>query len=452
MRYLPLTKTDRAEMLKVIGASNINDLFKDVPADCLLKDLVELPLHATEMEVEQDFQAYSDMNISACEVPFFVGAGAYHHYVPATVDYMIQRGEFLTAYTPYQPEISQGTLQTLFEFQTQVTQLLGMEVANASMYDVSTATAEAVMMARRVTRRKKAIISGNLHPQYQEVVATATKFVEDVIVQNAPDLNNVEDLIAQIDGETASVVVQYPDFFGNINDYTKLAEACHANKALLIVVVTEVVSLGALKSPGKMGADIVCGEGQSIGNGLNYGGPYVGLFATTKKYLRKMPGRLCGQTVDADGKRGYVLTMSTREQHIKREKATSNICTNAGLCTLAFTIHMTLLGEKGLRHMAMLNHEAAVKMADMLEAIDGVEVINKTFFNEFTVRLPSDAAMIVEDLVDVDIIAGLPVSRLLPKNEAMKNILLVAVTETTSEDDMDDFAAELADLLKGDAS
>ncbi len=452
MRYLPLSDSDRAEMLKVIGVSTVNDLFKDVPADCLLKDLVPLPLHATEMEVENDFRAYSDMNVSAGEIPFFVGAGAYRHYVPATVDYMIQRGEFLTAYTPYQPEISQGTLQSLFEFQTQVAQLLGMEVANASMYDGSTAAAEAVMMARRVTRKNKAIISGNLHPQYQEVIATATKFVDDVIVQNASTLDNAEDLISQIDDETSSVTVQYPDFFGNINDYTKLAGACHAKGALLIVVVTEVVSLGAIKSPGEMGADITCGEGQSIGNGLNYGGPYVGLFATRKKYLRKMPGRLCGQTLDADGKRGFVLTMSTREQHIKREKATSNICTNAGLCTLAFTIHMTLLGEKGLRHMADLNHEAAVKMADMLDAMDGVKVINKTFFNEFTVRLPSDAAEIVEKLVELDIIAGLPVSRLLPRNDDMKNILLVAVTETTSQDDMEDFAAELADLLKGKAS
>lgn len=448
MRYLPLTADDRQQMLDKIGVGHINDLFCDVPKNALLKDLVDLPRHRTEMEVERDMTTLSEKNIPAGSVPFFLGAGAYRHHVPSTVDYMIQRGEFLTAYTPYQPEISQGTLQALFEFQTQVTQITAMDVANASMYDGSTGCGEAVLMARRVTRKKKAILSGGLNPQYAEVVNTLTKYTEDVTHTNAPCLCGVEDLIAQIDDETSCVVVQYPDFFGNINDYSALAEALHARKALLVMVVTEIVSLGAIRSPGTMGADIVVGEGQSIGNGLSFGGPYVGLFATRQKYVRQMPGRLCGQTMDADGKRGFVLTLSTREQHIRREKATSNICTNAGLCTLAFTIHMTLLGEKGYRHLAQLNHAAAVELADALDAINGVDVLNDSFFNEFTVRLSRDATQVVEELADVNVIAGLPLSRLYPHDPQMKNLLLVATTETTTEDHINAFVAELTEVLK----
>jgi len=448
MRYLPLSADDRQQMLEKIGVKEVNDLFCDVPEQALLKDLVDLPRHMNEMDVERDMTILSEKNIPAGKVPFFLGAGAYRHHVPSTVDYMIQRGEFLTAYTPYQPEISQGTLQALFEFQTQVAQITAMDVANASMYDGSTGCGEAVLMARRVTRKKKAILSGGLNPQYAEVVKTVTKYTEDITEINDPSVSGVEDLIGQIDDETSCVVVQYPDFFGNINDYSALAEALHARKALLVMVVTEIVALGAIRSPGTMGADIVVGEGQSIGNGLNFGGPYVGLFATRQKYVRQMPGRVCGQTVDADGKRGFVLTLSTREQHIRREKATSNICTNAGLCTLAFTIHMTLLGEKGYRHLAALNHAAAVDLADRLDALDGVDVLNESFFNEFTLRLPKDATEVVDRLADEGVIAGLPLSRLYPDNIHMKNLLLVATTETTTEDQLDAFVAELKEVLK----
>ncbi len=448
MRYLPLSADDRAEMLDKIGEKNIDDLFVDVPKYALLKGLVDLPLHMTEMEVEQNFSAFSSRNVAAGDVPFFVGAGAYRHHVPSSVDYQIQRGEFLTAYTPYQPEISQGTLQTLYEFQSQVAQITGMDVANASMYDGSTGCGEAALMARRITRKKRIIVSGNLHPHYIEVVKSATKFADDVVVVNDPAINQAENLLAQVDETTSCVIVQNPDFFGNINDFTALAHALHEQKMLLVVVTTEIVALGAIKSPGEMGADIVVGEGQSIGNGLNYGGPYVGLFATRQKYVRQMPGRLCGETTDAEGKRGFVLTLSTREQHIRREKATSNICTNAGLCTLAFTIHMSLLGEKGYRHLAKLNHAGAVKMADKLRAIDGVEILNATFFNEFTVRLNKDAAAVVEELVDRDIIAGVPVSRLYPDRPELANHLIIAVTETTSEDDMDIMTKELKEVLK----
>lgn len=342
MRYLPLTDADRREMLGVIGARSVDELFRDVPASARLAAKVGgLPDHQGELEVERAFQGFAAKNLSPAAAPFFIGAGAYRHHVPATVDYMIQRGEFLTSYTPYQPEITQGTLQYLFEFQTQVTLLTGMEVANASMYDGSTGTTEAVLMANRVTRRHKALISGGLHPQYRSIIETTAKWEGFAANFSKTDAEGLEDLIAAVDRDTSCVVVQNPSFFGHVRDFTKLAEACHAAGALLIVVVTEVVSLGLLMPPGEMGADIVVCEGQSIGNGLGFGGPYVGLFATRDKYMRQMPGRLVGETVDADGKRGFVLTLSTREQHIRREKATSNICTNAGLCALAFTVHLT---------------------------------------------------------------------------------------------------------------
>ncbi|MDG1995737.1 MAG: aminomethyl-transferring glycine dehydrogenase subunit GcvPA, partial [Emcibacteraceae bacterium] len=408
MRYLPLSADNRAEMLGKIGVENINDLFSDVPPHALLKGLIDLPLHMTEMEVEDNFSAFAAKNVAAGSVPFFVGAGAYRHHVPSSVDYQIQRGEFLTAYTPYQPEISQGTLQTLYEFQTQVAQITGMDVANASMYDGSTGCGEAALMARRVTKKKRVVVSGNLHPHYIDVVNSATKFNDVNVMVSDTTVNKSENLLDQVDDDTSCVIVQNPDFFGNINDYTELADALHERKVLLVIVTTEIVALGAIKSPGAMGADIVVGEGQSIGNGLNYGGPYVGLFATKQKYVRQMPGRLCGETVDADGTRGYVLTLSTREQHIRREKATSNICTNAGLCTLAFTIHMTLLGEKGYRQLANVNHAGAVKLKNKLMNVEGLDFLNGTFFNEFTVRLNKDAAEVVEALVEHDVIAGVP--------------------------------------------
>src|ERR1700704_703114 len=380
MRYLPLTDTDRRDMLAVIGARSVDELFKDVPASArLAAKIAGLPDHQGELEVERAFLAYAAKNVSPSSAPFFIGAGAYRHHVPSTVDYMIQRGEFLTSYTPYQPEITQGTLQYLFEFQTQVSLLTGMEVANASMYDGSTAASEAVLMANRITRRHKALISGRLHPQYRRIIETTARW-EGFAAQCAnPDASGLEDLIAQVDKETSCVVVQNPSFFGHVRDFAKLAAACHAAGALLIVVVTEVVSLGLIKPPGDMGADIVVCEGQSIGNGLGFGGPYVGLFATKEKYMRQMPGRLCGETVDADGKRGFVLTLSTREQHIRREKATSNICTNSGLCTLAFTIHMSLLGETGLRRLAEINHARARELKGALAGVPGVEILTGRF-------------------------------------------------------------------------
>ena len=446
MRYLPHTPQDRREMMQAIGIKAIDELFIDVPRSALLDTPVDLPAHAGELEVERALTRMAARNVPAGSVPFFVGAGAYRHHVPAAVDHLIQRSEFLTAYTPYQPEVSQGTLQVLFEFQTQVALLTGMDVANASMYDGATACAEAVMMANRVTRRRRAVLSGGLHPQYAEVVRTQARFIDTEVVAGTPDADGKEDLAALIDGDTSCVVVQNPTFFGHLRDLRKLAEACHAAGALLVVAVTEAVSLGAVTPPGAMGADIVVGEGQSLGNALNFGGPYLGLFAARDKFVRQMPGRLCGETVDADGRRGFVLTLSTREQHIRREKATSNICTNSGLCSLAFTIHLSLLGEDGFTQLAALNHERACEAAAAVAALDGVAVLNDAFFNEFTVRLPRPAAGVVDALAERGILAGVPVSRLLP-GTGLDDLMLVAATETTTSEDIAALAAGLQEVL-----
>ena len=447
MRYLPLTEPDRQDMLAAIGTGSVESLFRDVPEAARFEGGFDLPDHKSELEVEAIIGAMAGRNMAAGDVPSFLGAGAYRHHIPASVDHLIQRGEFLTSYTPYQPEISQGTLQTLFEFQTQVALITGMEVANASMYDGATACAEAVLMARRITRRDKAILSGDLHPHYRDVTETQTRYLDLEIVASAPNLTGAEDLAALIDDDTACVVVQNPGFFGHLRDFSALAQHCQAKGALLIAVVPEVISLGAIKAPGDMGADIVVAEGQSLGNTLGFGGPYVGLFAAREKYVRQMPGRLCGQTVDEEGRRGWVLTLSTREQHIRREKATSNICTNAGLCALAFTIHLALLGEAGFRDLAALNHARAVQLDDRLSGVAGVEIVTDAFFNEFAVRLPRAAADVVTELAAKNILAGVPVSRLIPSDPDLADILLLAATECTGEDDIEALATVLGEVL-----
>lgn len=451
MRYLPLTNTDRQAMLGVIGAKTIDDLFIDVPTEAQLDGPIHgLPMHASEMAVERHFSNLARKNMAASHHPFFLGAGAYKHHVPASVDHIIQRGEFLTAYTPYQPEIAQGTLQMLFEFQTQVARLYGCDVANASMYDGSTACWEAIGMAGRVTKRKKAVLSSGLHPHYVSVAKTMAKYTGDTLDTALPELSaktDSERLLAAIDGETSCVVVQYPDILGRIEDLSPIAAKAHEQGALLIAVVTEPVALGAIRSPGEMGADIVVGEGQSIGVGLQFGGPYVGLFACKEKFVRQMPGRLCGETVDAEGKRGFVLTLSTREQHIRREKATSNICTNSGLCALAFSVHMTLLGEKGLRGLASLNHALAVQAAERLAQIRGVELVNDSFFNEFTLKLSKEARPVVRALADKKVLGGVSLGRLYPGVSALENGLVVAVTEVASAEDVEAFATALQEIL-----
>jgi len=449
MRYLPHSEAERKQMLDVIGINSVDELFATVPKELKLHEPIDLPPTSPEFAVEAHMGALAAKNRTGSDGPFFIGAGAYRHHVPASVDHLIQRSEWLTAYTPYQPEISQGTLQMLFEFQTQVALLTGMEVANASMYDGSTSAAEAILMARRQTRRKKILLSGGLHPQYRDVAKTYLSAEEGLICFD-PDPKGSAQIISEIDTDTAAILVQTPDFYGNLHDIKALADAAHEKGALLIVVVTEIVALGLIEAPGALGADIVVGEGQSLGNPLGFGGPYVGLLATRSKFVRQMPGRLCGQTVDSEGRRGFVLTLSTREQHIRREKATSNICTNAGLCALAFSIHLSLLGEMGLQKLAKINHANACKLADELVKISGVEVLNSTFFNEFTIRINKDANSVVNALAGKNILAGLPVSRLEPAKKDLANLIVLATTELTSSDDIAAIVSALTSVLSGE--
>ena len=338
----------------------------------------------------------------------------------------------------------------LFEFQTQVARLFGVDVANASMYDGSTACWEAIAMAGRITKRSKAVLCRGLHPHYVSTAQTMARFTGDTIAYKAPKLEAEPDtagVIEAIDAETSCVVVQYPDILGRVTDLAAIAEAAHAAGALLVAVVTEPVALGLLEAPGHLGADIVVGEGQALGVGLQFGGPYLGLFGCREKFMRQMPGRLCGETVDAEGKRGFVLTLSTREQHIRREKATSNICTNAGLCALAFSIHMTLLGGEGLEQLALVNHSRARQLAARLATVPGVSVLNDAWFNEFTVVLPKDARDVVRALADKQVLGGVSLGRLYPHEEGLAHGLLVTATECTTEEDIEAFAAALEGVL-----
>ncbi|MBV9286375.1 MAG: aminomethyl-transferring glycine dehydrogenase subunit GcvPA [Hyphomicrobiales bacterium] len=447
MRYLPLDASEREAMLARIGVPDVEALFADIPPDKRIDGFLDMPRGMSEMAVERAMAALAGRNHAAGSGPFFLGAGAYKRHIPASVDHLIQRSEFLTSYTPYQPEIAQGTLQVLFEFQTQVAALTGMEVANASMYDGSTACAEAMLMAHRLSKRSKAVLSGGLHPQYADVAATLARMAGETIVRLPPDLRASENIAQAIDGETSCVIVQTPDFFGNPRDLTPIAAAAHAQGALLIAVFTDPVAFGALRSPGEMDADIAVGEGQGLGNALSFGGPYLGLFATRLRNVRQMPGRLAGETVDTAGRRSFVLTLSTREQHIRREKATSNICTNSGLCALAFSIHLTLLGAVGLTRLANLNHANAVQLADRLASIPEVEIVNEHFFNEFTMRTPRPAAELIEALVRRGVIGGLPVSRLLP-GVGLDDCVLVASTEVNTDEDRAAYAEALAECLQ----
>jgi len=451
MRYLPLNDTDRGAMLAAIGAPDVEALFADVPAEARLDGpIAGLPGHASEMAVERHMARLSAESLSAGSVPFFLGAGAYRHHVPATVDHMIQRGEFLTAYTPYQPEIAQGTLQVLFEFQTQVARLFGTDVANASLYDGSTACWEAIAMAGRITRRSKAVISGGLHPHYVRTAQTMARFTGDTLVTSTPVLDAQADddaVIAGIDAQTSCVLVQYPDVLGRIPDLARISAAAAAHGALVVAVVTEPVALGLIESPGALGADIVVGEGQSLGVGLQFGGPYLGLFGCREKFVRQMPGRLCGETVDADGKRSFVLTLSTREQHIRREKATSNICTNSGLCALAFSVHLTLLGGSGLAQMARASHLRAIETAKALGTVPGAALVNAQYVNEFAVTLPKPAAEVVDALAKRRVLGGVALSRLVPNEPALANVLLVATSELTTAEDIAALVAALTEVL-----
>lgn len=436
--FTPHTKGDLDAMLETIGVEKIDELFKYLPGGQIYPQL-NLPPALTEMEVLTELQDIAWANDTARELVSFLGAGAYNHYSPAVVDSILRRGEFLTAYTPYQPEISQGTLQAIFEYQSLIAGLTGMDVCNASHYDGATAVAEAVNMAYHNFRGKKpkVVLSPGVHPHYRATVRTYTQDSNTILTgdQGEVDLQaGPEALIPLIDDTTSLVVVAYPDFFGRIFDYTELAEAVHEAGALLAVSVNPM-ALGMLKPPGDFGADIVTGEGQSLGIPLSYGGPYLGLFATRQQYVRKMAGRLAGETVDNRGQRAYVLTLTAREQHIRRDRATSNICTNQGLLALAATVYLSLVGKHGLRQVSELCYQKAHYAAEQISNLPGYEIwSNQAFFNEFLVKCPRPAQEINYLLLDNNLLAGYAVGQDYP---GMENYLLVAVTEMNTKDDID---------------
>ncbi len=447
MSYLPHTDADRAAMLAAIGVDRVEDLFHDVPAACRFPAL-DLPPPASEMEVLDELLSMSEENLDVQHYPCFLGAGAYHHYVPRVVDHLISRSEFYTAYTPYQPEISQGTLQSIFEYQSMICALTGMEVANASHYDGATATAEAVNMAVNVARgrRRRVILSPAVHPEYRAVVRTYTQGMNLEIVGDEDLTADLKDLLAWLDERTACLIVQSPNFFGQIEDLEGLADRVHAVGAML-VVVTYPISLGLLRPPGEYGADIVVGEGQSLGNGLNFGGPYLGFFACREKDVRKMAGRLVGQTVDAEGKRGFVLTLATREQHIRREKATSNICTNQALCALAAAIYLAALGKTGLRKLAELCYHKAHYAAARIDALEGYQLVgDRPFFNEFVVRCPAPVPAINDYLLDEwGIIGGYDLGKDYPH---LQDHMLLCVTEVIRREEIEALADGLQEAAQ----
>jgi glycine dehydrogenase subunit 1 len=443
VRYIPNSPEERQEMLRGLGLGSAEELFDSIPADLILKAPLQTPAALSEIELLERFEAMASKN-AAARRPSFLGAGAYSHYAPTIIDSLIQRSEFFTAYTPYQPEISQGTLQAIFEFQTLVCQLTGMDVANASMYDGSTAMAEAVLMAERVTRRTRVLVSDAVHPEYMQVaetyVAHAGVELRRVGFDEATGRTALDP--AMLDKTVAAVVVQSPNFFGCVEDLQGFAEEVHAAGALLVVVVTESASFGLLRSPGASGADIVVAEGQSFGVPLSFGGPYVGLFATREQYARQMPGRLVGVAYDKEGRRGFVLTLATREQHIRREKATSNICTNEGLIALAATIYMTTMGRRGLQEVALQCAQKAAYARRSVAALEGFSIpYSAPVFNEFAVRAPVEAEGLLRRLAERDnVTGGLAVSRYYPDRP---NDFLVCVTETNKRRDIDALVAGL---------
>jgi glycine dehydrogenase subunit 1 len=443
MRYLPKSPAARKEMLAAIGVDSIDDLFTTIPAEYQLTRDLAIPRQHSESEIVDRFRAFADENANG--YASFLGAGAYRHYRPVVIDSLVQRGEFLTSYTPYQPEIAQGTLQAMFEFQTMICALTGMEIANASMYDGSTGVAEAVMMAVRITGRDKAVVARTVHPEYREVLATYAQHQEIPISEVGYAANGRIDLAAldaTITSETACVLIQSPNFFGTIEDVAAIAEIAHAKGALLIVTVAEAISLGIVQPPAE--ADIVVLEAQSFGVAVSFGGPYCGVIACKEKFMRQMPGRLVGETKDADGKRGYVLTLSTREQHIRREKATSNICTNQALVALIATIFLTVYGKQGLRELAEHNLAKADYLKNALGADAKVLFDGAPRFHEFVVELPGLAEEINSSLLEEKIIGGLPLAKWYP--ELGPNASLWCATELTTRVQMDAVAGILREV------
>ncbi|MBI5236418.1 MAG: aminomethyl-transferring glycine dehydrogenase subunit GcvPA [Deltaproteobacteria bacterium] len=448
MPYVSLSDKDVAHILKTIGIDSTETLLGTLPDDLRIKDKLNLPDGLSEQETMALMRSMAAKNspVGQGGLSSFLGAGAYNHYVPSTVEHLAGRSEFYTAYTPYQPEISQGTLMAMFEYQTLVCQMTSMDVANASLYDGASATAEAVLMARRVTGRGRVALSGALHPEYQRTIKTYLKSASEDITEalfcTEAGTTLVEAADAAMGDEPACLVVQHPNFFGCLEDVSALAEAVHRKKGLLIIVVTEPVSLGLLKPPGEVGCDIVVGDNQSFGNALNFGGPYLGFMATKTEFVRQLPGRIIGQTVDRDGRRAFCLTFSTREQHIRRERATSNICTNHGLCALQAAIHLTSIGLGGLKALSRVNLSKAHYLRQrLLETKVCRPAFSAPIFNEFTVRLDKDADAVLQRLLKKDILAGLTLDRFYP---ALTNHLLIAATELNSKDDIDRFAEELS--------
>ncbi len=441
MRYIPNSALQRAEMLREMGRESVGDLFRGVPAHLRLQRPLYLPAALSEPEALTYFRhlaAENSTRTTGREIVSFLGAGAYDHFIPTIIDTLISRSEFYTSYTPYQPEISQGTLQAIFEFQTMICELTGMDVANASLYDGSTATAEAVLMAERVTGKSKVALAGNLHPEYREVVDTYIRNA-GITEQTLPSCSEtgtiLPESIAALATDVSAVIVQSPNFFGGIENLSELAEATHKIGALFVVVVAEGLSLGILRAPGDCGADIVCGEAQSFGIPISFGGSYCGFFAVREKYQRQIPGRLVGQASDAQGRTGYVLTLATREQHIRREKATSNICTNQGLYALMATVYLATMGRAGVREVAEQNLQKAHYAARQIAALDGYTLrFSGPYFNEFVVTCPRRASEVLDSLLEQNLIGGLGLERFFP---GMKNEVLVAVTETVSKAEID---------------
>lgn len=448
MRYIPHTPEEIQSMLQTIGVKSVEDLFAGIPEEDRFQSELPLPEAVTESELFEELRQLADKNINLTEGISFIGAGAYHHYVPAVISSLVTRGEFLTAYTPYQAEVSQGTLQAIFEFQTMMSELTGMEVANASNYDLSTACAEALMMARRINRKNKALVARSLHPHYRDVLATYFKNQDFELIEIPVDRSGRLDtdfIKDNLDETVSAVLVQSPNFFGVIEDLAPLGNLIEEKPALFVVATSESLSYSVLNSPGEVGADIAIGEGMSFGIGTNYGGPYLGIFATKQKYMRNMPGRLVGQTVDEDGKRGYVLTMATREQHIRREKATSNICTNQGLCALMCAVYLSLMGPDGLRKVALLNLKRLKDFETILKNKNPSAILfDAPKFNETVVELKIPARDAVGQLLKDSIIGGLDLSTYYPE---LERHLLVCTTEMVSENDVKVFANRLSEFI-----
>jgi len=447
MRYIPHTETDIRGMLSAIGIKEIGELFHSIPEALRLEAPLDLPPALPEADLTQALNQLASRNVNLEECAVFLGAGAYRHFTPSVVNHLLLRGEFLTSYTPYQPEVSQGTLQAIFEFQSFVCMLTGMEIANASVYDGASSLAEAVLMAHRVNNRNEVLMARTVHPEYRQVVETYTRGIDFKITEVPYQENGQTDLdfIRQhVTDDTSSVVIQSPNFFGIVEQYAALGEFLKEKETLLIIVVAEATSLGILKPPGERGADIVAGEGQGWGLPVSYGGPHVGFFATQEPFFRQIPGRIVGETVDRAGQRSYALTLATREQHIRREKATSNICTNQGLCALAATIWLAAMGKQGVRDVALQNLKTANALKDKLKHLKGfgLRFLANTY-NEFVLECPGPAQELHAKLLEANIVAGLPLGNFYPE---LDNCLLLCATEMNSLESFDHFANQLGSL------